>query len=183
MRNFQFVSTFDPFPLVHQLQQHPELWDQNRLRTTHPQSPHQQVSDIWIRFNDLAEYEKTADAAKVVDEHESVWYPAAGQLWTIKPIIFGLMSKVSGVRLGRVLITKLAPGKTIDAHEDGGSHAAYYERYHCVLQGLPGSLFRCGTEEICMSTGQIWWFDNSVQHEVRNNSADDRIHLIVDIKS
>ena len=181
MRNFQFVSTFDPFPLVHQIQQNPSLWDQNKLRTTHELTPHKEVSDIWIRFNDLSKYLETGENAAIIDEHESIWYPGSEVLWTVKPIIFGLMAKVSGVRLGRALITKVKPGGKIYPHVDGGSHAAYYQRYHCVLQGLPGSLFRAGTEEFAMLTGQIWWFDNAVEHEVTNNSVDDRIHLIVDI--
>jgi hypothetical protein len=33
-----------------------------------------------------------------------------------------------------------------------------------------------------MAPGEIWWFDNSVEHEVINNSAGDRIHLIVDVR-
>ena len=183
MKNFQHISTFDSMPLLHQIQQHPELWDQNKLRTTHPQSPHREVSDIWIRFNNLDEYTKTQEASKIIDEHESVWYPATDVLWQVRPIIFGLMSRVSGIRLGRILITKVLPGHKIDPHVDGGTHAAYYERYHCVLQAGAGSLFRCGNEEITMISGNIWWFNNALEHDVRNNSSDDRIHLIVDIKT
>ena len=33
-----------------------------------------------------------------------------------------------------------------------------------------------------MLTGEIWWFNNQAEHEIINNSADDRIHLIVDIR-
>jgi hypothetical protein len=33
-----------------------------------------------------------------------------------------------------------------------------------------------------MRTGEVWWFNNAIEHEVVNNSADDRIHLIVDIR-
>ena len=180
MKNFQLVTTFDPLPLLHQIQRKPDLWNENTLRTTHPATPHKQVDDIWIRFNDLSEYE--ANVAGIIDEHESIWYPPTYELPAVRPIVFGLMARVDGERLGRVLITKLAPGKAIEPHEDGGSHAAYYERYHCVLQGLPGSLFRCGDETVTMRTGEVWWFNNAIQHEVVNNSADDRIHLIVDIR-
>jgi len=34
-----------------------------------------------------------------------------------------------------------------------------------------------------MRQGEIWWFDNSVEHEVMNNGADDRVLLIVDIRT
>jgi hypothetical protein len=34
-----------------------------------------------------------------------------------------------------------------------------------------------------MAPGEVWWFDNSKMHEVINNSADDRLTMIVDIRS
>lgn len=180
MKNFQLITTFDPQLLLHQIQKKPDLWNENTLRTSHPMTPHKQVDDIWIRFNDLSEYEEKVE--RVIDEHESIWYPATYELPAVRPIVFGLMARVEGERLGRVLITRLAPGKRIDPHEDGGSHAAYYERYHCVLQSFPGSIFRCGQEQVQMRAGEVWWFNNAIEHEVINNSADDRIHLIVDIR-
>lgn len=181
MNNFYLVARgIDVVPLMLQLHEHSYLWDQNNLRTTHPESPHTQVNDIWLRFNDLTPYQENPLAA--ADEHESIWYPAANILTAARPIIFALMNTMQGERLGRCLITKLAPGKKIDRHDDGGSHAAYYERMHVVLQGLPGSLFECEGERVNMQTGEVWWFNNAGQHEVINNSADDRIHMIVDIK-
>jgi len=32
-------------------------------------------------------------------------------------------------------------------------------------------------------SGEVWWFDNTQEHEVMNNSADDRIVMIVDIRT
>jgi quercetin dioxygenase-like cupin family protein len=93
------------------------------------------------------------------------------------------MARVEGERLGRCIITKLKPGAVIDPHVDSGDHAAYFERYHIVLQSLPGSVFHAGGETVQMRVGEVWWFDNSSMHSVINNSADDRIHLIVDIKA
>lgn len=182
MKHFQMIGTFDPVPLMHQVQTHPELWNQNTLRTTHPMSPHGEVDDIWIRFNDLELWKATGDAAAVLDEHESIWYPAANVLPGARGLLLWLMARVGGIRLGRALITKLGPGEKIAPHVDGGSHAAYYERYHLVLQGLPGSQFRCAEERVEMLTGQIYWFQNGLEHEVINNSADDRIHLIADVR-
>jgi len=51
-----------------------------------------------------------------------------------------------------------------------------------VLQGLPGSLYKCGDETVEMLTGEIWWFDAHSTHEVLNNSAGDRVHLLVDVR-
>ena len=184
MKNFQFLATFDQVPLMHQVQLHPALWNQNTLRTTHPGTPHTEVDDIWLRFNDLTPYKDKplAEYGGILDEHESIWYPAIDALPAARGLILWLMARVGGIRLGRCLITKLAPGEKVAPHIDGGSHAAYYERYHLILQGLPGNVFRCGTEQVDMLTGQIWWFQNGIEHEAVNNSADDRIHLIVDVK-
>jgi hypothetical protein len=182
MKNFQMLDTFNPGALLNQINRNPQLWNQHTLRTTHANSPHTAISDIWVRFNDTKPYEATGDASTIMDQHESIWYPAADKLPALRPLVFGLMTRVEGIRLGRVLITKLAPGQKIDAHVDSGDHAAYYDRYHFVLQGLPGSIFRCGDEIVQMPSGTVWWFQNQIEHEVTNNSADDRIHLIVDVK-
>jgi len=154
-----------------------DLWDKNTLRTTHTGTPHTQVNDIWLRFNDLK------DVSKVPDEHESINYPAWNKLPQAHGLIFDLMRVVSGTRLGRVIITRLEPGKKIDPHEDGGSHAAYYSRFHIMLKNQPGSMFYCEDEEVYMAPGDVWWFDNSKTHWVTNNSSDDRITMIVDIKT
>lgn len=184
MRNFQLLAqNIVVAPLLHAIQRQPELWDENKLRTTHPQSPHTEVSDIWLRFNDLKSYQATGDAKNVIDEHESFNYPALLKLPQVRPIIYDLMRFVEGERLGRVLITRMAPGKEIAPHEDGGAHAAYYDRYHVTLQNGPGSNFYCGNEEVCMLPGEVWWFDNSVTHSVVNNSKDDRLTLIIDIRT
>jgi len=34
-----------------------------------------------------------------------------------------------------------------------------------------------------MATGQVWWFQHRALHSVENGSADDRIHLMIDIRT
>lgn len=179
MRNFNLISAnVNVTPLLNAVMRQPELWNQNTLRTTHELTPHKQVDDIWLRFNEL-----TANPADVIDEHESVNYPAMFALPQARPLIFNLMTIVEGERLGRTLITRLPPGCKIEPHVDGGSHAEYYDRYHIVLQAAIGSKFRAGDEVIQMAPGEVWWFDNAKEHEVINDSQFDRIHLIVDIRT
>lgn len=178
MRNFHLLMQgIDVAPLMNAVMRQPALWNQNTLRTQHEMTPHKAVDDIWLRFNELPEV-----VEEVIDEHESINYPAMLALPQARPLIFGLMARMEGERLGRVLITRLAPGEKIDPHVDGGAHAAYYDRFHIPLQSAPGCLFRCGDETVHMRAGDCWWFDNSVEHEVINNSAVDRVHLIIDIK-
>lgn len=181
MKNFLLVASgIDVLPLLHAIQRQPDLWDRDRLRTTHPGTPHTEVSDIWLRFNALP---KDGEEAKILDEHESINYPAMFALPEARPLIFGMMARLSAERLGRCLITKLKPGGRIAPHVDGGSHAAYYDRYHIVLQAFPGSVFRAGDETVQMRPGEVWWFDNSAEHEVINNGSDDRIHLLIDLRN
>ena len=93
------------------------------------------------------------------------------------------MARVGGERLGRVMVNKLRPGGRIFAHADTPVHADYWDRYHVVLQSAPGCNFRCGEETVYMPPGRVWWFQNAIEHEVVNNSGDDRIHMIVDIRT
>lgn len=177
MKNFYRLAAGQPVvPLLTAIHTQ-DLWDKNTLRTTHPDSPHQQASDIWLRFQKLEE-----DVTKVIDAHESVCYPAWYSLPQAQSLIFDLMRVVNGIRLGRVLITRLAPGKEIAPHIDGGDHARYYKRFHIMLQNKPGSVFHCGDESVCMEAGEVWFFRNDITHSVVNNSDDDRITLIIDIQ-
>ena len=183
MRNFQLLAAgLDVSVLMHQIQTNSWLWNEHKLRTTHQGSVHSEVDDIWIRFNDVAEFEKTGNASSIIDQHESIWYPAASYLLAARPILYDLARKFEAERIGRVMITRLKPGAKIAPHVDGGDHAKYYSRYHVVLQGFPGSVFRAGDEQVQMLSGQVWWFDNQQEHECVNNSADDRVHMIVDLK-
>lgn len=179
MKNFSLIAHgVDVVPLRSAVFMRPHLWNQNTLRTKHPGTAHSQVDDIWLRFNEIAEGEEF----KVVDDKEAINYPAWWELPQARDLIFGLMARVGGERLGRCMITRLAPGKKIDAHRDMGAPAEYYERFHIVLQAGPGCLFRAGDDVVQMQTGDIWWFDNQQEHEVVNNSVVDRIHVIVDIR-
>lgn len=189
MRNFHRVSqSIDVTPLLNAVVRK-DLWNTETLRTTHPGTPHTQVDDILLRFNDLEPYRnakaegKTIDeyAGLILDEHESICFPAWYDLPEAHNIIFDLMHYFKAVRLGRVLITRLPAGKIIDPHEDGGGHAAYYDRFHVILQNNPGSIFKCGEEQVQMKAGEVWWFNNSITHSVINNSNDDRLTIIIDL--
>lgn len=174
---FKLADGVDVTPLMAAIHAHPELWNQNPLRTTHPGTAHSQADDIWLRFNEMAN-----DNLTVVDDLICYNYPAFRLLPQARPLIFGLMARVEGEHLGRCIITRLKPGACIAPHEDLGAPATFFERYHILLQSHPGAIFRAGNEQVQMRTGEVWWFDNSKEHEVINHSDDDRITLIVDIR-
>jgi hypothetical protein len=178
MKNFlQLAAGLNVTPLLNALQRQPELWNQHPIRTQHPGTAHSEVSDILVFFNDLDQV-----PGSIVDDREVVPFPAWEKLPQLRPIIFDLMRTVEATRLGRVIITKLPPGKTITPHVDGGAPATFYERYQLALQSLPGALFHIGDETVNFRSGDVWWIDNSTVHSVTNNSADDRIVVIADLR-
>lgn len=172
---FRIAKGENPAPLLVAIHRQPELWDQNTLRTKHPNTAHADVSDIWLMFNDIE--------GDVSNDIIVKPYPAFAKLPQARLLIFGLMRLVEGVTLGRVIITKLAPGKKITPHADGGAPATYFSRYQIVLQSLPGALFTIGDETVNFESGEVWLIDNKKEHSVVNNSRDDRIVMIVDIRS
>jgi hypothetical protein len=192
MRYFDRVFTgANVAALRHQLSRHPELWNADRFRTTYPNTAHAEVDDILIRFSDTSKAGK--DTIVMGDGHEVVWHPAAQVLTEVKPLVMGLMALVNGYSLERVLISRVPPGKGILRHKDADGHyvnQGSIARYHIVVQGLPGSQFVCGPEpspterdeSVFMLTGEVWSFDAHSYHHVFNGSADDRIHLMADVR-
>ena len=165
----------DVIPALRELALQPELWDQNTLRTKHSNTAHGEVNDIWLWFNDIS--------GDVVDDIQTKPYPAWGRLPALRQMVLDLIRRVDGVQLGRVIVTRLRPGKAITPHVDGGAPATFYTRYQIALQSFPGAMFRCENEEVSFRSGDVWWVNNRVEHSVVNNSADDRIVCIVDIRS
>lgn len=184
MRYFHKLSVGQNFvALVNALVRQPHLWNVNTLRTTFAGSPHFAVDDIWLRFNDLTDFISIDKSRHIIDKREAVDYAAMQALPQARDWIFNLMRLVEGERLGRVLVTRLAPGKVIPPHIDGDTHAGYYDRYHMALQVKPGVQFQCGGEIAPMVTGDVWWINNQVEHSVTNNSDDDRLVMIVDVRT
>lgn len=178
MRNFLKVGNVTVGHIQQVLWANPDLWNQHALRKTFPGSPNLDVDDIWLHF--------LPDEENVEDAQKTVWHAEAQVLNpVVMPLVLDLMRATNSYRLERLFITRLPPGGQILAHADvNGSYATLSDlrRYHVVLQGLPGSMFYCGEEEICMQTGDIWWFNAAVVHAVKNNSKADRVHLLVDTR-
>lgn len=177
---YRVAEGVDVIPLTLAIQRQPDLWNVHRQRTQRPGTAHSDVSDIWVRFQDPKQLDQFATGQK---EHLSVWYPAYYALPEVRPIVFGLMARVEGEQLGGVLITKISPGGKVEPHTDHGWHVDYYDKFYVSLQSRPGALFYCDDEMICPQPGDVWWFDNRKPHWVENKSDDDRMTLIVCIRT
>lgn len=161
-------------PIYWALQQHPELWNQNNARTTDPQSPHYGLDDIWARFGD-------ADRAEDGLPHEAHWYPAADVLG-IKRLCLDIMRSVDGVELGGILITRIPAGKTCKPHTDPGWHARQYEKFGVQITSAPGQQFCFEGASLETQPGDLFWFDNQHEHWVTNQTAYERVTMIVCIR-
>lgn len=185
MRSFQLVTRNVDATLLHnQLLENDDLWNANDFRTKYDRTPHKDVDDIIIRYSD-PEKLNPSDTSEVQNDHGAVWFPAAKVLTAVKPLVLNLMAYLESYELSRCLISRIPPGGEILAHADNVGdyvHLGDIARYHIVVQGLPGSMFKCGEEEVCMQTGEVWWFDAHKVHAIKNNSADDRIHLMADLR-
>lgn len=168
-------------PLRLALIRQPELFGRRTARADTYDSPHTQMSDIWVRFNSPENLSR--DQGQFKDEHDSVWYPEAASLPEVRPIVFALMAAVEGERLGGILITKIPPGGGIAPHVDDGWHAGYYEKYFVPIQNDQGAVFGFDEGEIHATPGEVYWFNNSRPHWVKNDSTRDRIAMIVCIRS
>jgi len=169
-------------PLQARLHASPDLWGQRAYRRASAGSPHAGMVDIWARYRDFAEMTGDWDEFRMTP-HDSVWYPEAEKIPELKPIVFDLMRIVEGDRLGAVLITKLPPGGEIKPHIDGGWHAGFYSKFYVPITDVPGQNFHWEDGFIAPKLGHAWRFDNSVPHWVTNESEQDRISLIVCIKT
>lgn len=167
--------------LRHQLALHPELWNQHPARTGHPESPHREAPDIWVRHRQLGR-----QPADLTQPHIPIWYPAIERLSAIRPICRALMYQLDATMLGGILITRIPPGKRVYPHHDRGRwHAEYFNaKVYVVLQSNDLCENRAWSnsgdaEAVRMETGEAWLFNNQVMHEVVNDGDTDRISLIV----
>jgi hypothetical protein len=156
-----------------------DLWKADTYLRDYPQGPFEDVETIFLRFPPASVTELERGTR---DQHECVWMDGALHLPAARTLIFSLMGTVEGERLGRVMLNKISPGGRIFPHADTPVHAEYWDRFHYVVQSAPGVMFRVGQEQTHMQTGDVWWFQNLIEHEVLNNSAEDRIHLVIDIR-
>jgi hypothetical protein len=150
----------------------PRIWDVYPFRRG-PQSPHRELSDIWVRYNAIGNL-----GPHFNDEHESEWYEVVEQIPSAKEISERIARDFNG-KLGGVLITKIPPGKQCYPHIDQGWHARYYEKFAYQVQGNTEQTFHVEENYLHTRSGDLFWFDNSHTHWVENPSMDDRITLIV----
>jgi hypothetical protein len=177
------LSGIDVAPLLVQVRAHPELWDIDDSWTrksgwANPkQSAIYDVSNIVLRWNRSPDWDK----------------PAFDILSAARPIVEAIMELSGGDLLGKVLVTRLQPGQRIQPHVHISPPGIprVYHTFQVPLHVLPGCVFGCGADprptgshedEIYMEPGNAYWFENTMIHWVYNDSPDERISMLMDIR-
>jgi mannose-6-phosphate isomerase-like protein (cupin superfamily) len=180
MRNFlKLASGFDVTPIMLELHRSPGLWDENTHRQSYPGTPHADTNSVWVRYRPAAEIK---DLRSFAEQHRNVFWPAWRELPSLRPLVFGLMTRVSAVELGSILITRIPLGGEVRLHSDKGSWAPefYNTKVHVTLAGSSEST--CDGEVVTMVQGDIFTFDNLRPHSVLNNGDRDRIVCIISMR-
>jgi hypothetical protein len=170
----QVLSGINVSPLLSQLRANPQLWETNSEWTRNKVgSSIYHTENIVLRFN-------KSSLPGLNDWNR----PAFSILSAAQQIVFDLMRAIPGEHLGKVIITRLAPGETIDWHIDQMPPGIppYFERYQIPLHVAPKVRFVVGDEALYMEPGTAWWFDNQTMHAVFNDSDEDRISMLTDIR-
>lgn len=167
LNNFRLLASgIDVAPLLAELDDNPQLWDEITLRQGYEGSAHRDTKAIFLRWcSDLSV--KSAFLSK-----EAVDYPALAKLPAARPFL----------KDGRALVVNLRAGGRVTPHIDQGLYSEEFMRTHLVLSARPGVLFHSGGETVEMRTGELWWFNHRTTHSVENNSGADRLHLIIDTR-
>lgn len=171
-------SGYDVSAAVEQLESQPDIWNTHTLRTEAYQ--HRQVSDVWVRYNDWANWD--GDVAAFNGPHESVWYPVIARIPAVWSLVRRVMRDVGGIELGGVLITRIPPGGRVEPHIDHGWHARHYEKFAIQIRGNDHQAFCFEDAELRPAPGDLYTFDNSRLHWVTNDSDEDRMTLIICIR-
>lgn len=178
---------FDAEPIRRELKSQPLLWGTSP-RVTFKGSPHADTNDIILRGPAGFEYKSLQELHEEIACED---YPAGELMQNTMKIAYNLAWLLSPeemrhldspLRLGRVIMTKLPPGRTIHPHADEGPVPAFYRRFHLVIEGGDENIFIIQGEVQPMQSSEMWETDVREMHTVINLMEHDRIHLIVDIE-
>jgi len=122
----------------------------------------------------------------VQSEHPDLTGPfaAVGDRLERSPYTRSVLASLGGV-VGNTAYMKVDPGGEVGAHFDTSPYWDARVRVHIPVQTNPNVTFSCGqhgeVHQLHMEAGKVYVFDNHLGHAVRNDGAEARIHLTVDL--
>jgi len=113
VKNFKLLEfDFDAGPLLEELADKEHLWNQNDIRTK-GNSFHKEADDILLIFD-------------IDEEDNKGCYPASGELEKLGDFVYNFLEHLGYTEddavLGRMVLTRLKPGKVIYPHIDLKDH-------------------------------------------------------------
>jgi hypothetical protein len=162
---------------VKQLDAHPEVWNLHRERTEMYGTPHNGVSDVWVRYRPWEQY--TGDWPAFHAEHESAWYPCIAAIPAVWSLARKVKRHVGAKTLGGVLVTKIPPGGRVEPHVDGGWHASHYDKYAVQLKGNASRRSASRIRSYGPSRATSTPSTTRKLHWVTNDSDSERMTLII----
>lgn len=118
-----------------------------------------------------------------------------GTLSAAWPIVERVVAGAGGdiKQLGHVIITRMPPKTKIPLHKDHPPRDPqtgnvlegfpYWQRHQVPLKVHPKVVFHCGGEQLWMQPGLAYGFDAQDDHWVYNGSPEDRLTMIVEIRT
>jgi hypothetical protein len=128
----------------------------------------------------LLRWAYSREGVREPDEHITIDMPAISDFPVLSNWLYQFADKMQG-ELSRVSIARLQPGKRVFRHWDKGDYYVPRDRYHLVVNSPHGSDMMCGDQVIRWFEGELWWFDNKLEHEAKNSFDVDRDHIIFDL--
>ena len=95
------------------------------------------------------------------------------------PYLMQVLDQI-GATWGRTRLMRLSGQAEVTAHVDVNYYWRERARVHVPIVTQPTVRFICGTAQVNMRAGECWIFDTWVEHNVINDHALPRIHLVAD---
>ena len=174
--NFKRIAEgLDVEPLLQLLDAKPELWKEIQTRQKFTNSPHKDTETIHVR------------GALKMSAYYLMWdigaydYPCMEYLKpALVPLMRPILEQLQVKEMGRVMIVNLKPCGHVTKHNDQGTYADHYQRFHLVLKSNQHCSQTCGNELQRFEVGDVWWFNHKELHTAHNVGDTDRIHIIFD---
>ena len=165
----------DVEPLLQLLDAKPELWKEIQTRQKFTNSPHKDTETIHVR------------GALKMSAYYLMWdvgaydYPCMEYLKpALVPLMRPILEQLQVKEMGRVMIVNLKPCGHVTKHNDQGTYADHYQRFHLVLKSNQHCSQTCGNDSQRFEVGDVWWFNHKELHTAHNVGDTDRIHIIFD---
>jgi hypothetical protein len=103
----------------------------------------------------------------------------------IMSLVNWVYEKVSGVRLGRVMIIKVESGGNVNLHIDPLQYFEVHSRFHIPFKTNINVIFHSGNKDEGehMPYKTLCRLNNRIEHAMSNNGSEDRIHLLIDVET